>query len=146
MKEELVASLKTLLADTYAVYFKAHGHHWNGEGMNFPEYHRLFGDIYESIHESIDPLAESIRALDAYAPYKMSRIMELTNVPETEVGTSCQSMSADILSAIQIALGSVYRASEAAESAREFGVMDMLGQMDSMYKKWAWQLRVSIKE
>lgn len=144
--EELVSQLKVLLADVYASYFKAHGYHWNVEGKNFPQYHELYADIYGDLYGSVDVLAEHIRALGAYAPFKMSRFVELTRVPDTEVDTSCESMSADLLQALSVTRMGVKSASEAAEQAREFGVMDTLGQIDTMLTKWMWQLRVSIKD
>lgn len=146
MNEELAMRLKTLLADIYACYFKAHGYHWNVEGKNFPQYHELYGDIYEELHGSIDGLAEHIRALGTYAPFKMSRFVELTRVPETDVDSSCEAMSADLLQALTVARMAVKDASESAEQSREFGIMDTLGQIDTMVTKWMWQLRVSVKD
>lgn len=144
--EELVAQMKVLLADIYASYHKAHGYHWNVEGKNFPQYHELYAKIYEGLYESIDGIAEHIRALGSYAPFKMSRLIEMTTVPDTEVDTSCESMSTDLLMALMMTKATEKAASGFAEQAREFGIMDTLGQLDTMLSKWIWQLRVSVKD
>lgn len=145
MNEELVAALKELLADEYSLYFKAQGYHWNVEGHNFSAYHDFFGEIYEDVYGMIDPLAEHIRALGAYAPFKMSRMVELTSVPDTEVDTSCESMTADLYASFMVVIGCISKCAELANQAREYGLMDTLGGMETAHKKWAWQLRSSLK-
>jgi len=34
MNEELITSMKKVLADTFVMYFKAHTYHWNVEGAH----------------------------------------------------------------------------------------------------------------
>lgn len=145
MNEELISALKKVLADTYAVYFKAQGYHWNVEGVHFQSFHELFGNIYEDVYGSVDSVAENIRKLQAYAPYKMSRMIELTSIPETEVGSDCHSMAADLLAAVEMNIASVNAAFAVADATNEQGIADFLASRDDMLKKWAWQLRVSIK-
>jgi starvation-inducible DNA-binding protein len=145
MNEELVNALKVALANAYAVYFKAHGYHWNVEGINFKQYHLLFEDIYSDVYESVDLTAEYIRAQQAYAPFKMSRFVELTNVPETEIGPDPASMSQDLLESIQIAIIDNLIAFNIATKLNEQGVANFLAERDALYKKWSWQLRASIK-
>ena len=145
MNEELVSALKVTLANAYAIYFKGHGYHWNVEGSDFKEYHLLFEDIYSDVYESVDPTAEYIRALQAYAPFKMSRFLELTNVPETEIGPGPASMSADLLVSIEIAVVDNLKAFGIAQASNEQGIANFLAERDDLYKKWAWQLRSSLK-
>ena len=80
--ETLQDIMKKVLADTFALYLKAHNYHWNVEGSNFPQYHDFFGNLYEELHGAVDPIAEEIRALDAYAPGSFSRYLELTEIED----------------------------------------------------------------
>lgn len=144
MKEELIAALKVLLADEYAFYFKAHGHHWNVESKMFSQYHEFYAEIAEDVYGAIDPTAENIRKLGAYAPYKMSRLMELTTIPETDVSSDCESMNADLFSANEMVIVSVNKAFAIASAANEQGIADFLASRDDMHKKWSWQLRASM--
>ena len=80
--DTLVEMMRKVLADTFAMYLKAHNYHWNVEGPNFPQYHEFFGNLYEELHGAIDPIAEQIRALDAYAPGSFSRYMELSDIQD----------------------------------------------------------------
>lgn len=146
MKEELIAALKVLLADEYALYFKAHGHHWNVESKMFSQYHEFYAEIADDVYGAIDPTAENIRKLGSYAPYKMSRLMELATIPETDVASSCESMNADLLAATEAIIVTVNRAFAIANEVNEQGIADFLASRDDMHKKWAWQLRASMKD
>lgn len=145
--EELVNALKVVLADHYAVYFKAQGYHWNVEGMNFSEYHDLFAKVYEDAIDSVDMIAEDIRKCQAYAPFKMSRFVELATVRETEVAADCHSMTADLLVAVESAIASnavAYGVANAMGVAAS-GIANDLAGRDGMLNKWAWQLRSALK-
>jgi len=61
--DELIDQMKVVLADTFAMYLKAHMFHWNVTGPNFPQLHEFFGDLYEELHGAVDPIAEQIRTL-----------------------------------------------------------------------------------
>lgn len=145
MNEELVNCLKTVLADHYALYFKAQGHHWNVEGADFQEYHALFSSIYDDAIGAVDGIAENIRKLDSYAPFKMSRFMELATIQETEVGADPKMMVADLLMALESIIASNLMAFECAARVNEQGIANDLADRDGMLKKWRWQLRSSMK-
>jgi len=53
-------SLKTLLANTYALYLKTHNYHWNVKGPNFFSLHKLLEEQYEDLAEAVDDIAERI--------------------------------------------------------------------------------------
>lgn len=145
MNEELVNCLKVVLADHYALYFKAQGHHWNVEGADFQEYHALFSSIYDDAIGAVDGIAENIRKLGAYAPFKMTRFVELTTVGETEVGSDPRVMVADLLGALEAVIESNLMAFECAARVNEQGIANDLADRDGMLKKWRWQLRSSLK-
>lgn len=145
MNEELVNCLKVVLADHYAVYFKAQGHHWNVEGPDFQEYHALFSSIYDDAIGAVDGIAENIRKLGAYAPFKMSRFAELTKIGETEVGSDPRVMVADLIGALEVAIEDNLMAFECAARINEQGIANDLADRDGMLKKWRWQLRSSLK-
>lgn len=146
MNEELVNALKEVLADSYSLYFKAKGYHWNVEGIHFVQFHDLFGEIADDVYSATDPLAEYIRAQQAYAPFKMSRFLEMSSVKETEISTDCHSMLMDLLLATDQIIVCVNRAFALANSANEQGIANFLAERDAEHKKWAWQLRSSLKD
>ena len=144
--EELIERLKKLTATMVALKFKAHGYHWNVEGDDFPQFHDFFGDIYADIDGSIDDLAENIRKLGGYAPYKLSRLSGLSDLPETNVSTDPVNMSKDLLEANEIAIRLLMSAFDVANESRQQGIANFLAGRIEMHQKWSWQLRASSKE
>ena len=146
--DELVLALKSLLADTVALKFKAHGYHWNVEGDDFPQWHDKFGDIYEDMDGAIDGFAEWIRMLDVnkYAPFALSRFAELTTVPESQVSSDSLVMAMDLCESIDMVTAKVVAAADAATMAKQFGLANFLGDRQTAHQKWCWQLMASLKD
>lgn len=71
-------SLQNVLASTYGLYLATHNYHWNVEGPQFVDLHKLFEEQYNELFQAIDVIAERIRALDAYAlPFEGKEIMNM---------------------------------------------------------------------
>lgn len=141
--EELIQTLKQLLGSTVALRYKAHGYHWNVEGDDFQEYHELFGEIYQALDSSIDPMAEWIRILGDYAPFKLSRFSELSMIPETDVTSDPMMMAADLkLNHDSSAMAFSAAAIKASEMGQK-GLENFLADCMTTHQKYSWQLRVS---
>jgi starvation-inducible DNA-binding protein len=143
--ETLIEQLKTILGTNFALYLKAHGYHWNIEGPNFPQYHKFLGKFYESVYGNVDLIAEKIRMLDSYAPTSLSRMVELSDVPETDSIPSALAMLADLKKdndkyIIHLRAGIV-----AADQAGEPAVSNFLQDILDQHQKQAWMLRSIIK-
>lgn len=141
----LVNELKVLLADVVNLSFKAWGYHWNVEGDDFPQFHRFFGEIHDDIDGSIDPIAENIRKIGDYAPFRMARFVEMTGISEMNVMPEEVNMSQDLYVANQTVIARLYSAFNAATAENKQGVADFLAGRIDMHEKWDWQLRVIVK-
>ena len=141
----LTNDLKTLLADSVTMYFVAHGYHWNVEGSDFSQYHALFAEIYEDVYSAIDPLAEDLRKLDEYAPFTLSKFIDLRTVESVEVAPNPKAMAKALLKVNQGVLETISKAFVSANTANEQGIANFLAERDDMHKKWAWQLTASTK-
>ena len=142
---KLTDSLKTTLSDTITMYFVAHGYHWNVEGSDFAQYHELFATIYEDLYSAIDPLAEDIRKLGEYAPFTLSKFIDLRTVESKEVKPEPKAMAKALLAINDGLIESIAKAQEEAAKANEQGIMNFLAERDDMHKKWRWQLTASTK-
>jgi starvation-inducible DNA-binding protein len=141
----LTNDLKTLLADSVTMYFVAHGYHWNVEGSDFSQYHALFAEIYEDVYSAIDPLAEDLRKLDEYAPFTLSKFIDLRTVESVEVAPNPKAMAKALLKVNQGVLETINKAFVSANKANEQGIAYFLAERDDMHKKWSWQLTASTK-
>ena len=143
--EELINLIKVLLADNITLKLKSHGYHWNVEGIEFSQYHELFGDIYADYEQATDTYAEWLRKLDTYAPFKLSRFIELNEIGEPEVTSDPIVMSKDLLMANDMVTTKIMNAFDIATAQRQQGLANFFADRMSMHQRWHWQLSASIK-
>ena len=145
--EELIAATRVALANTFIMYFKTHAFHWNIEGIEFNQYHDFFGDIYEDVYGAVDPLAENIRKLDAYAPISL---MQMYNYKTLEEESTQVILISDMLTALQSAndkvIESLNKVFELATANKEQGLANFAADRIDSHKKHGWQIRASLKK
>jgi starvation-inducible DNA-binding protein len=139
--ETLIEQLKTILGTNFALYLKAHGYHWNIEGPNFPQYHKFLGKFYESVYGNVDPIAEHIRSLDSYAPVALSRMLELSDIEETDAVPSALTMLSNLKNDNERYMMHLRAGIAAAESANEPAVGNFLQDILDQHQKQGWMLR-----
>ena len=144
--EELINLIKVLLADNITLKLKSHGYHWNVEGIEFSQYHELFGEIYADYEQATDTYAEWLRKLDAYAPFKLSRFIELNEVGEPEITSDPIMMSRDLLMANDMVTMKLNDAFDMATAQRQQGLANFFADRISMHQRWHWQLSASVKQ
>jgi starvation-inducible DNA-binding protein len=81
--EDLHMALKRAFATTYAFLVKAENFHWNVTGLDFLEYHKLFGKIYDEIEDELDDFAETLRGQGIYVPASFTQLKEMSSVEDT---------------------------------------------------------------
>ena len=141
--EELVEKLKVVLANTFTMYMKTHGYHWNVIGPNFPQYHEFFGGIYEEVHGAVDDIAEQLRQINSFAPGSLQRMKELTEVQETDVVPTADKMVTNLIAANDIVINSLVECYKLAESAGEYGLSNFLQDRLMAHKKHGWMLKAT---
>ena len=141
----LVETLKTTLADTFVLYFKAHSYHWNIEGSDFAQYHEFVGSFYEDVFGSVDSIAELIRTMDAYAPTSLARLQALTQMDEEENIPSAREMLVRLRQDNDKYLAQLVKTYNEAETASEFGVSNHIQDRIQAHEKHAWMLRAITK-
>jgi len=143
----LVSMMQILLMDVVTFYLTAHGFHWNVVGKNFQQFHELFGEIYEDALGSIDPLAENIRKLDAFAPFRLSQFVEQRDAVEVDIeyGDGMPLASA-LYDANEHIIDCFMVMFDKANTERQQGVANFLADRIDAHQKWRWQLRSTLAE
>ena len=139
----LTDSLNNLLSNAAVLYFSSHRAHWNVEGVDFREYHELFGDIYADTYDSIDPIAESIRKLGDF-PIALGDAEDMSSYEDDSATTDARELAADIYEKNKIYLSLVKEAFNVATDSNEQGIANLLAERIDMHEKWDWQLRASL--
>lgn len=143
--DEFIEQMKTVLANTFAFYLKAHNYHWNVEGPNFKEYHGFFGDLYEDAWGAVDEIAEHIRTLDVYVPGSLSRFRELSqiqdelNVPDAHgMFSKLEEDNAKVITSLKIA-------QKTADQVGAVGISNFLQDRIDIHEKHGWMMRATTK-
>jgi len=141
---ELAAGLTKLLADTYALYLKTHGYHWNVRGANFSTLHALFMEQYTEMWQALDELAERIRALGEFAPQGYAAFANLTGIrdgdPEKSADRMVEELMRDHETVIATARAVLRESQEDADPVTEGLIADRL----TAHEKHAWMLRATL--
>jgi starvation-inducible DNA-binding protein len=144
--EKLVQSMREILGTAFSLYFKTHAFHWNVEGSDFPQLHTLFNSQYDEIWESVDDIAEHLRALDAYTPMSMERFLELSHVDSSgPAPVPARDMVLELMKDHETMIALLNAGIEAATEVNEQGIINFLAGRIEEHAKHRWMLRATSK-
>ena len=143
--EELIDAMKRYFATHFQYYTKAHGFHANVVGPDFTEFHMLFGEIYEDAQDSIDNVAEHIRAIEGLAPFSLARIAELGSIEDASEAPKAMKMVEELLADTQIVVDHLEECHDIATEYKKYGLINFLeGRLD-IHAKLMWKLRSTLE-
>lgn len=137
---KIAGGLARLLADTYAVYLKTHGYHWNVRGPAFASLHTLFMTQYTEMWTAIDEIAERIRALGELAPQGYGAFGNLTSIRDGDPTKSAEEMLRELVADHETLIATAKAARDGADDVTA-AVIDARVQA---HEKHAWMLRASL--
>lgn len=136
----LAELLEKALADTYVLYAKTQGVHWNIIGPMFYGVHKLTEEQYRDMAESIDEIAERIRALGYLAPTKLSHLIQIADVQEVSDVNS--TLMVEMLAKDhQRVATSLREAVQKADKLDDVFTADLLTARIGKHEQYAWMLR-----
>ena len=138
--------LNILLADEMVLYTKTRNYHWNVEGMQFIELHKLFEEQYDQLAESIDEIAERIRQLGHYAVGSMKGFLAITNLEESDdnVETAAEMLRNLVNDHEAIIRYIRENIDKTAEDFNDIGTSDFITGLMEQHEKMAWMLRAHL--
>ena len=139
--DELIEEMKVSLASTFGFYLKAHNFHWNVEGPNFPQYHEFLGGLWEETFGAVDPLAEHLRTLNAYAPASFVRYTDLSIIKDEVNIPPAMSMMVKLLADNTAIIEQLTKTQALAESNKKMGLANFLQDRIDAHEKHGWMLR-----
>jgi starvation-inducible DNA-binding protein len=143
--DELIEAAKVAFSSTFSFYLKAHNFHWNVEGSDFYEYHKLFEQIYDEVYGSIDDFAEKIRSLGSYVPASYTRLSMLSEIEDQKDILPKNQMVLVLLEDNRKMLQILKLTYDLAESRSEHGLSNFLAERMDAHRKHGWMLRSSMK-
>ena len=140
-RQEIADGLARLLADTYVLYGKTHGFHWNVTGPMFNTLHLMFMEQYTELWNALDVIAERIRALGVVAPHGGSTLANLASIPEAEQQPAALDMVRELVSGHEAVARTALSIYALANAASDEPTADLLTQRLQVHEKTAWMLR-----
>lgn len=132
---------KAILADTYLLYLKTQGCHWNVQGPRFYFLHQLFEEQYKELSDAVDTIAEKIRSLQEEAPASFEEFRSLSNMQEYRSGMSEEAMLKELAEDHERIIQHFAQAIELCQEAADETTADLFIERSRAHEKMAWMLR-----
>ena len=142
-RTDIVAELKKVLADSFAVYLKTHGYHWNVRGPQFFGLHNMLEQQYRDMWAALDEIAERMRALGELAPQGCAAFANHTGVKDGDPEKDALGMVEELVGDHGTLIATLRGALEVAVEAGDEATVDLLTQRLAFHEKTAWMLRAT---
>lgn len=142
---DVIKALEGLLADTALVYYKTHGFHWNVESPDFYGLHLMFEKFYTEVWESLDEIAERLRAVGGKAPASLKLLLEKATLKETDAAPTDSVMVEMLKIDYQDLAKKTREVAAFVKSKGDEVTENMLLEKATFLEKAAWMLRSTIK-
>ena len=143
--DKFTNQLKIAFASQYAFAIKAQNFHWNVEGIDFYQKHKMFQKIYEETYGAVDDFAENIRKIKAYTPASLYRFSALAAIDDEVEILEPQAMVAELLRDAEKMQEIMKLLFTEAENLGHHGLSNFLADRQDAFAKHAWFLRSTLK-
>ena len=144
--DKFTNQLKIAFASQYAFAIKAQNFHWNVEGIDFYQKHKMFQKIYEETYGAVDDFAENIRKIKAYTPASLYRFSALAAIDDEVEILEPQAMVAELLRDAEKMQEIMKVLFTEAENLGHHGLSNFLADRQDAFAKHAWFLRSTLKD
>lgn len=144
VNKQLIEMLKTVLADSYALYLKTQNYHWNVEGTNFRGLHLLFEEQYTDLSGAIDNIAELIRTLGEKAPGTFDAYIQKTSIKSGNENAPAQQMVRDLLEDQALIQKTLQQCLITAQKVGDEVVAGFMIERLTFHRKASWMLKSSL--
>jgi starvation-inducible DNA-binding protein len=143
-RSDIATALNKVLADSYALYLKTHGYHWNVRGPNFQSLHVLLEGQYQDEWAALDDIAERIRALGELAPQGYAAFGNLSSIKDGDPEQDWEGMFKELKTDNETVIATLRDAFPVADDAGDEATADLLTQRLAAHEKHAWMIRSTL--
>jgi starvation-inducible DNA-binding protein len=140
-RKAITAELDVLLANTYSLYLKTQGYHWNVTGPMFRTLHLMFEEEYQELALAADEVAERIRSLGAPAPASFGQFEGLATVKGDDGVPDAMTMVGNLVAGHEATARSAREVLMVADEAEDAVTVDLATRRLEVHEKTAWMLR-----
>ena len=140
----IAKALSEALADSFTLYLKTLGVHWNVVGAAFYSLHKLTEAQYEDLDAANDMIAERIRALGHMAPASFADFAKFSVLDSSETLSSADDMIQSLIADNESASKRMREFVAIASAADDVFTADMLTARIGKHEQNAWMLRAIV--
>ena len=133
--------LHILLADEVLLFYKTKNFHWNVTGPHFISFHKLFDEQAEKLVETIDEVAERIRALGEPVKATLTHHLKKSNLKEQEKHLPALDYVAELLSDHETIIKFIRENLEKIDNTGDAGTTDFVTAIMEAHEKECYFLR-----
>lgn len=137
----ITTGLAKVLSDTFVLYLKTHGYHWNVTGPHFRSLHLMLEEQYNALFLAADELAERMRALGVVAPGSLGEMLELTTLKDHEPTDDALTMVRNLQRDHEALASAIRPLAVAADDAGDGATADLYNARLAFHEETAWMLR-----
>lgn len=137
------AGLAQAVAETFTLYVKTQGYHWNVEGATFHSLHEMFEEQYLELRDAADLIAERMRALGAFAPGSFTEFQALATIKDHEKASDATDMVRILAEDHETVTRALRPLVDVADEAGDSATADLLTARLAAHEKHAWMLRAT---
>ncbi len=146
-RKTISLALSKLLADEYVLFTSTKNAHWNVEGSDFYDKHKLFDEQAGQLATILDRVAERIRTIGYPAPAALKTFLELTHLTESQSNTH---RSKEFIAALLYGHETIIRYLREninlfSNDYEDMGTGDFITSLVQEHEKTAWMLRAHLK-
>lgn len=145
-RKDIAKRLGVVLADSYQLFIKTQGVHWNVAGPMFYSIHNLTEEHYNNLFLAVDELAERIRSLGLKAPASYTKYGELSAIEDHDEPATAAEMVEMLAKDHETVCRSLRVAIEFCEGKDDYVTADMITERLAWHEEAIWMLRASLAE
>lgn len=139
-KEDVVAALRQVVADSYALMGQTHLCHWNVRGPGFFALHTAFEQQYTELFTAVDELAERVRALGSLAPGGLGNLAKMAGIKELQEDAGAEEMVAHLADSNRKVVDDLAKVRQIAGDAGDAETEDIAIARIQVHEKTIWML------
>lgn len=146
-RQGVINLLNQDLADAYLLLVKTKKFHWDVVGPQFRSLHQLWEEQYTALTESIDSVAERVRALGGYPIGTMEGFLKVATLKEqpNNVPLATEMVALLVNDHEQIIRNLRDHVDQSSEKFHDEGTADFLTGLMEGHEEMAWMLRSFIE-
>lgn len=143
---ELQRIIEETFSSNFVAYYRTHVAHVNIKGRNFYQDHKFLQKVYEYLQDSIDILAEKIRAVRGVMPTNLTQVLSLSMIYDAASEGNSEELLQGVLDDINQLIEQYHKLYDAAEAVNYIDVSNLAQNSIDRLAKYRWQLEASLED